>query len=95
MFAMQAILFATVSGLPLPGAVGISETVLLKIFKGAVGIGLINASMLLSRGTTFYLYLVSSLFVVLINFFKMRFIESELDEDVAKIEKELEESTSK
>lgn len=95
MFAMQAILFATVSGLPLPGAVGISETVFLKIFKGAFGIGLINASMLLSRGTTFYLYLVISLFVVLINFFKMRFIESELDEDVAKIEKELEESTSK
>lgn len=93
LFAMQAILYATVSGLPLPGAVGISETVFIEIFKRAFGISLISASMLLSRGTTFYLYLIISLFVVTINFLKMRYVSGEIDKDVVKLEEELNEST--
>ena len=52
-FTMQAVLYTTVSGIPLPGAIGISETVFLGIFGVAFGEELLHASMLLSRGITF------------------------------------------
>ena len=69
---MQAILFTSVSGIPLPGAVGISETIFLKIFEGAFGESMVSCAVLLSRGVTFYLYVIISMLVALINAIRMR-----------------------
>lgn len=84
-FAMQSVLYTTVSSLPLPGAIGISETVFLAIFKPAFGDAL-SGAMLLSRGITFYLYVIISLFVVIINAVKMKNVLGEIDNKVRKIE---------
>ena len=86
-FTMQAVLFTTVSALPLPGSVGISETIFLKIFENAFGKNLISVSVLLSRGTTFYLYLIISLIVVIINAIRMKDIKGEIDKKAIKLEK--------
>ena len=82
---MQSVLYTTVSSLPLPGAIGISETVFLSIFKPAFGDAL-NGAMLLSRGITFYLYVIISLLVVIINAVKMKNVLGEIDNKVRKIE---------
>ena len=89
-FVMQAVLYNSVSGLPLPGAVGVSETIFLKIFRHAFGAKLISASMLLSRTVTFYLYVIISLVVVIINAVKMKGVKGEIDRKVIKIEKDYE-----
>ena len=81
-FMMQAVLYTTVSSLPLPGAIGISETIFLKIFKPAFGKKLISGAMLLSRGITFYLYVIVSLIVVIITAIKTKDIKSEIDKKV-------------
>ena len=79
-FSMQAVLYTTVSGIPLPGAVGISENVFLGIFGVAFGKELLSSAMLLSRGITFYLYVIVSVIVVIINALKMKNVKGELDE---------------
>ncbi len=83
-FMMQAVLYTTVSSLPLPGAIGISETIFLKIFKPVFGKKLISGSMLLSRGITFYLYVIVSLIVVIITAIKTKDIISEIDKKAVK-----------
>ena len=89
-FSMQAILYITVCALPLPGAVGVSETVFLRIFEAAFGTTLIAGSMILSRGVTFYLYVLISFFVVLINAIRMRNVKGDIDNYVTEFEKDLE-----
>ena len=86
LFVMQAVLYTTVSGLPLPGAVGVTETIFLKIFKGAFGVNLIGASMLLSRTVTFYLYVLISLIIVIVNAVDMKDVKGEIDKTVIEIE---------
>ena len=86
MFTMQSVLYTTVSSLPLPGAIGISETVFLSIFKPAFG-DTLSGAMLLSRGITFYLYVIISLIVVVINAIKMKNIKGEIDEKIIITEK--------
>ena len=88
-FSMQAILYLTVCALPLPGAVGISETVFLRIFGGAFGATLIGGSMILSRGVTFYLYVVISFVVALINAIRMKNIRGDIDNYVTEFEKDI------
>lgn len=86
-FMMQAVLYTTVSSLPLPGAIGISETIFLTIFKPAFGKSLISGAMLLSRGITFYLYVIISLIVVCIAAVKGKNKKGEIDKKVIKYEK--------
>lgn len=69
---LQAVLYATVSGIPLPGAVGVSEGGFLNIFKKAFTESTVNGAMLLNRGISFYLYVIISGIVVVINIFKKR-----------------------
>ena len=83
-FTMQAILYTTVSSLPLPGAVGVSETVFLKIFEKVFGIGLLSGAMILNRGITFYFYVLLSLVVVIINAIRMRNVKSDFDGEIIK-----------
>lgn len=55
---LQAVLTAAVSAIPLPGAVGVSEVGFLSIFKMLFPSTLVGAGMLLSRGISFYLFVV-------------------------------------
>lgn len=94
LFTMQAVLYCTVSGLPLPGAIGISETVFLTIYGTAFSKEMISGAMLLSRGITFYLYVIVSLVVVLISMFITRNVKGEIDKGFIEME-EIEESEDK
>lgn len=64
---MQSVLFATVSGIPSPGAVGVSEAAYIGIFKTVIPTNMIDSAMLLSRGINFYLFMLISGFIVIIN----------------------------
>lgn len=64
---MQSILYATVSGIPSPGAVGVSEGGYLAIFETVFPQTMLNSAMLLSRGINFYLFVAISVIVVIIN----------------------------
>ena len=65
-FQMQMIVHCTVTCIPLPGSIGISETVFLLTYVPIFGEFLTNA-LIVHRGLNFYLFVVISLFVVLIN----------------------------
>ena len=62
---MQAVLFATVSGIPSPGAVGVSEGGFIELFKKFYPKNQIASSMLLCRGINFYLFVLISCIVVI------------------------------
>ena len=64
--SMQSVLFATTSGIPSPGAVGVSEGGFLEIFKGVYKDDMISGAMLLNRGINFYLFVLISAIIVMI-----------------------------
>jgi uncharacterized membrane protein YbhN (UPF0104 family) len=70
MFAIQSILFISVSSIPLPGAIGVSETAFLNIYKSIYGETLLGGAMLLSRFISFYIFVFISLIVVIVNMIK-------------------------
>ena len=67
--SLQAILYATVSGIPLPGAVGVSEGGFLGIFKNVFTTETLNSAMILNRGVSFYLFVLISAILVIIQTF--------------------------
>ena len=69
--SLQAILYATVSGIPLPGAVGVSEGGFLGIFKNVFTISTLNSAMILNRGISFYLFVLISAILVISQTFAM------------------------
>ncbi len=87
LFTMQAVLYTTVSGLPLPGAIGVSESVFLGIFGVAFGTELLKGAMLLNRVDTFYLFVIISLIVVIINAIRMKNVKGEIDKQVLEFDK--------
>lgn len=64
---MQSVLYATVSGIPSPGAVGVSEGAFIEIFRNVYPEGLIKSATLLNRGVNFYLFVIISGITVIIN----------------------------
>lgn len=64
--SMQSVLFATVSGIPSPGAVGVSEGGFLEIFRNIYSNGMLHEAMLLNRGVNFYLFVIISSVVVML-----------------------------
>ena len=62
---LQAVLYATVSGIPSPGSVGVSEGGFLGIFKRVFPETIISSAMILSRGVNFYLLIIVSMGTVL------------------------------
>lgn len=70
MVCLQSIVYATVSGIPSPGAVGISEGAFVSIYKSIFTDKLINGAMLLNRGISFYLFVFICAIVVIVNTFK-------------------------
>ena len=70
--SIQALLLVTVSSIPLPGSVGISENVFLNINEKIFTMQYLPSSLLLSRGISFYLFMFISLIVVIINTFYLK-----------------------
>ena len=68
--ATECILMISVSSLPLPGAVGASEMSFLTIFRGIFGENVVSAA-LLSRGISFYSYLVISGLVTAVTYIRV------------------------
>ena len=64
---MQSVLYATVSGIPSPGAVGVSEGGYLAIFETIYPKTVLNSAMILNRGINFYLFVALSAIVVVVN----------------------------
>lgn len=57
--------------IPLPGGVGISETLLLKINKFIYGVSLATSSMILLRGISFYIFIIlAGIFYLIFHFSK-------------------------
>lgn len=65
---LQAVLYATTSGIPLPGAVGVTEGGFMSLFENVFTTGIVGSAMLLNRGISFYLFvLISGIFVTIIS----------------------------
>ena len=69
---MQSILFATVSSIPLPGSVGVSEGAFIEIFRNIYPTTMIKSATLLHRAINFYLFVLLSGIVVIVNDIKSR-----------------------
>ena len=69
---MQSVLFATVSGMPSPGAVGVSEGAFIEIFRNVYPQNIIKSATLLNRGINFYIFLIISGIVVMISEIKSK-----------------------
>ena len=75
--SIQAILYATVSGIPSPGAVGVSEGGFIEIFKTIYTKDMVSGAMLLNRGVSFYLFVLLSAIIVIIHTIRgKRYIEN-------------------
>lgn len=80
---MQSVLFATVSGIPSPGAVGVSEGAFTEIFRNVYPKNVMGSAVLLNRGISFYLYVLISGIVTAINHIKKKDVEG-IDEEESK-----------
>ncbi len=58
--SLQAVLYISVASLPLPGAMGASEGSFMIIFKLLFPATLLSSAMLISRGISFYLFVIIS-----------------------------------
>lgn len=79
--SLQAVLYATVSGIPSPGAVGVSEGGFIGIFKNAFPASIISSAMLLNRGISFYLCVIISGIVVIVTAIKTKKFEDNNKEE--------------
>ncbi len=57
---MEAVLYISVSSLPLPGSMGVSEGGFMIMFKMFFPANILSSAMLLSRGISFYLFVIIS-----------------------------------
>ena len=69
---MQSVLYATVSGIPSPGAVGVTEGAFTEIFRNVYPESMMSSAVLLNRGINFYLFVIISGVVVMINQIKWK-----------------------
>ena len=67
LITMQSVLYATVSGIPSPGAVGVSEGGYLALFGTVYTKNMLDSAMLINRGINFYLFVLISGIVVIVN----------------------------
>ena len=74
---MQSVLFATVSSIPSPGSVGVSEGAFIEIFRNIYPTIMIKSATLLHRTINFYLFVLISGIVVVINDIRCRKIKGE------------------
>ena len=65
--SMQALVYATVSGIPSPGAVGVSEGAYIELFRNIYPENLIKSATLTNRGISFYLFVIIAEIIVIVN----------------------------
>ena len=70
--SIQAFVYISISSIPLPGTVGISESAFITIYKTIFGIDKISGAMLLNRGINFYLFIIIGLIITLVNWIKIK-----------------------
>ena len=63
---LQSFLYLSVSILPLPGTVGVNETGFSLLYKPMIALNIVDSAMLLSRGVSFYLYVIITGIILLI-----------------------------
>ena len=76
--ALQSLVYATVSGIPSPGAVGVSEGAFMQIFKTIYPEKMISSAVLLNRGINFYLFVIICAIITIIN--QMKDNKNQLEE---------------
>ena len=69
---LQAVLYGTTSAIPSPGAVGASEGGYMAIYASIYTETVLSSAMLLTRGINFYLFMIISSAVVLVNDIRSR-----------------------
>ncbi len=72
LITLQALLFVSVASLPLPGAVGISESAFLKLYITIFGVANLAGATIMTRGVNFYLFMIISMFVVISKMLKIK-----------------------
>ena len=77
LFAIQAILRCAITSIPLPGAIGISESAFLILYSRIFSKEILTNALLLHRGINFYLFVLIDLIVVLANNVYLSFKEKE------------------
>lgn len=82
--SVQSILFATVSGIPSPGAVGVTEGGFIEIFKTIFPQQIISGAMILNRSINFYLLVAISGIVTIINAIRFQKLEKKSTENSEK-----------
>ena len=79
--SIQSVLYGTVSGIPSPGAVGVTEGGFLEIFKTIFPQNAISSAMILNRGINFYLLIIVSAIVTMVNAIKCQKMEEKNTEN--------------
>lgn len=79
---MQSVLYATVSGIPSPGAVGVSEGAFMAIYSTIFSQSILKGAMLLTRGVNFYLFVILSSIVASISAVKEKKQQKENIENI-------------
>lgn len=78
---MQSVLYATVSGIPSPGAVGVSEGAFMEIFKNVYPEAIMSSAVLLNRGINFYLFVLICSIITIVNHVRMPKSEENMEEE--------------
>jgi uncharacterized membrane protein YbhN (UPF0104 family) len=75
-----------VCSIPLPGSIGVSETVFLNIFGGIFGELVLSSAMLINRFVSFYFFVLLSTIIVIVNGIRTKDIQSKIDKDIDEID---------
>lgn len=94
--SMQSVLYATVSGIPSPGAVGVTEGAFTEIFRNIYPGAMMSSAILLNRGINFYLFVIFSGVITIVNHIKSDYAceeKNDIQENI--IDEKMEEPTDK
>ena len=86
LLSAQAVLYIMVCSIPLPGSIGVSETVFLNIFGGIFGELVLSSAMLINRFVSFYFFVLLSTIIVIVNGIRTKDIKSKMDKDIDEID---------
>lgn len=78
---LQSVLYATVSGIPSPGAVGVTEGGFMSLFKSIFPPTIISSAMLLNRGVSFYLCVLITGIIVIVTTLRTKKEEKIIEAD--------------
>lgn len=78
---MQSVLYATVSGIPSPGAVGVSEGAFMEIFRYVYPASMMSSAVLLNRGINFYLFVIISAIISFANHIKSSNVTNKIEQE--------------